>query len=376
MNILISTIWSMRPGGVSSHVKALKLALERLGHTVDVVFPDYAESDNLITFYENARHSLARKIESIMRNKKYDVINAQDVMSYLSCWFLNTDIPEVLTVHGYMADEAVASNSIKQGSPEDKYFRYCEELSYQNASQIITTDNNIYTYIKRITGKVKNNITVLNNIVDTELFMPMKKNIQFKVMLGIPKDAFTVLCPRRLTAVNGVNYLIDAFKILQDKNINLFLLIAGDGDERKKIIKHASDIGVGKNLLMLGSVNHSKMPELYSVCDAVCVPSVTLGEFKDTAPISAMEAMMCGKVVVASDVDCFKNIIQDGVNGIIVREKDAASLSRGILRAMSSEKCSIEKNAYITALNKFSSITAARIYTRIFLRAVNEIKNI
>ncbi|SHE61660.1 Glycosyltransferase involved in cell wall bisynthesis [Caldanaerobius fijiensis DSM 17918] len=375
MKILIASIWMYPfPGSVSSHIRALKVMLERLSHSVDVVFPDYPECQDtsLIKFYEKARHSLADKVELKLRSTKYDVISCHDVMSFLACLFLNVNAPQLLTVHGYMSDDALAAKLVAENSAEEKYLRYCERIAYQNAPAIIAVDANIRDYIKSIAGIKK--IIVLKSFVDMELFKPMERDEGFKKKLGIPDNRFVILCPRRLTAKNGINYLLEAFRILLDRNVKAYLVIAGDGEERKNLINMAESLGLTGHYLMLGSVNHSIMPMFYAIADVVCIPSVVIGNMSADTPISALEGMMCGKVVVASDIGGIKDIIKNGINGILVKQRDPYAIADGIMRVLRDEglRHYLERNAYATALQGHSSIFAAKIYLKIFERLLGE----
>ncbi|WP_026486326.1 glycosyltransferase family 4 protein [Caldanaerobius polysaccharolyticus] len=375
MRILISSIWMYPlPGGVSSHIKALKATLERLGHSVDVVLPDYPESrcNSLIAFYENARHSLADKVEYRLRSATYDVISCHDVMSFLACLFLHVNIPIVLTVHDLIEEEALASKLILENSVEEKYLKYCEEMAYKSAPEIIAMSPVIRDYIKAVAGCKR--ITLLRNFVDMELFRPIEVDKGFKRDLGIPDDRFVVLCPLKLTAKSGIGYLIDGFRILLDEGIKAYLVVAGEGEERKALINKAESLRLTGNYIMLGSVNHSIMPMFYAIADAVCIPSVAIGRANGETPVSVLEAMMCGKVVVASAIAGIKDVIKDGVNGILVRQKSPFAIADGIMRIIKdgSLRSAIEKNAYATALRSYSSIFAARVYLKVFERLVRK----
>lgn len=377
MKILITSIWMYPfPGSVSSYIRALKTMLERLGHNVDVAFPDYPEykDDSIINFYEKARHSLADKIEMKLRSDKYDVISCHDVMSFLSCLFLNLKIPQVLTVHNYITDEALSAKLIVENSVEEKYLRYCEELAYQNAVMIIATDTGIREYLKSIVGIKK--VVPLKKFVDMELFKPIKMDEGFKKKLGIPDNRFIILCPGRLTAKNGISYLLEGFKILMDENVKAYLVIAGDGEERKNLLEKAEKLKLTGNYIMLGSVNHSIMPMFYALADVVCIPYIAIGKLKADMPISALEAMMCGKAVVASDIGGIKDVIKDGLNGILVKQKSPIAIAQGIKRIVQDENFRrvIEKNAYATALQGHSSAFAARVYLKVFERCFLPLK--
>jgi len=77
---------------------------------------------------------------------------------------------------------------------------------------------------------------------------------------------------------------------------------------------------------MLGNVSYEKMPYIYSISDVVVLPSLREG-----TPLVLLEAMACGKPVVATRVGGIPEIVEHGEGGLLVRPKDVEGLSKAIL---------------------------------------------
>jgi len=105
-------------------------------------------------------------------------------------------------------------------------------------------------------------------------------------------------------------------------------VITGGGDltETLRLRRLAYRLGVHDSLIMLGHVSHEKMPHVYSISDVVVLPSLREG-----TPLVLLEAMACGKPVVATRVGGIPEIVKHGENGLLVRPKDIEGLSKAIL---------------------------------------------
>jgi D-inositol-3-phosphate glycosyltransferase len=72
---------------------------------------------------------------------------------------------------------------------------------------------------------------------------------------------------------------------------------------------------------LLGTVNDSALNKWYNKISVVIIPSVFEG-----FGLTAIEAMACGTPVIATDGDALRDVIEDGVNGLLVQYNDVESL--------------------------------------------------
>jgi glycosyltransferase involved in cell wall biosynthesis len=91
---------------------------------------------------------------------------------------------------------------------------------------------------------------------------------------------------------------------------------------------------VKKRLLKYGNHAHSfieyipenELPTFYNACDIYVLPS-----FVEGMPLSLMEAMACGKPVIATEISDVPLIVKNGINGIVIPSGDAKLLANSIL---------------------------------------------
>ena len=122
----------------------------------------------------------------------------------------------------------------------------------------------------------------------------------------------------------GIDILLESYKTA---NINIPLVIAGDGIDKMKVKKRIEKLGLNKNVKMVGWVQGKEKLELISHCLAVCVPSRVEGW-----GIVATEAAAMGKPVIGTRVVGLEESIIDGKTGILVEKENINAFSRAMKR--------------------------------------------
>jgi glycosyltransferase involved in cell wall biosynthesis len=115
----------------------------------------------------------------------------------------------------------------------------------------------------------------------------------------------------RLTEDKGVDILIRALKkIFQGEHRNVFLSIVGDGPMRDRLEQIASEITGGGPIQFVGETR--EVLRYYQHSHMLVLPS-----FWEGLPLVLLEGMACGLPVVATDIGGHREVIEDGVNGLL-----------------------------------------------------------
>jgi len=114
---------------------------------------------------------------------------------------------------------------------------------------------------------------------------------------------------------------------------NVVFILVGEGDQRRFLESLSKSLGVSKNVIFAGQVQHSEIPFFYAACDVFALPSLSEG-FSN----AALEAMAMGKPVVGTRVDGTLDQIEDGVNGYLVEPKNKYELADRLIRLLSDSK--------------------------------------
>jgi len=201
---------------------------------------------------------------------------------------------------------------------------------------------------------VKREIKVIPVGVDTKLFKPMKSKEQH-----LTSGELKILTVARLHKYKGLNYLIEAMKILHKEIPDAKLYILGKGPEDPSLKKLVENLALEDvvNFIKTPIPNH-QMPELYAECDIYMQPSII-----EPFGIAVLEAMACGKPVIGTKVGGMKDTIVDGETGFLVNSKDSKALAEQIIM-LNDEKLrkKLGKNAREGAIKHFNWSQIAHKY--------------
>ena len=129
----------------------------------------------------------------------------------------------------------------------------------------------------------------------------------------------------RIATVKGIEVLLDAIGSLRTAHPDLHLTVVGDGPERPRLEKEAAERGLSEAVAFVGAKSQAEVAELLAVHDVFVLPS-----FAEGVPVVLMEAMGSGLPVVATHVGGMTELIDDEVNGFLVRPFDADQLATRI----------------------------------------------
>ncbi len=176
------------------------------------------------------------------------------------------------------------------------------------------------------------NPVVVYNGVDLQRFTPEGDN-DAAVLARYGLEASTSSNPAllyvgRLVRWKGVEYLIKALPMLAPANTCLW--IAGEGTYRDALQGLADQLGVSDRVRFLGRVEQDDLAALYRSCAMLVATSFV----NETFGMALCEAMACGAAVVATDFGGFREVVQDGVTGLLARPQDPADLAVKIHRLL------------------------------------------
>jgi glycosyltransferase involved in cell wall biosynthesis len=169
--------------------------------------------------------------------------------------------------------------------------------------------------------------------VDTDYFREKvdlwrARRAEIRAENGWTQD-YVLLYVGRLVRQKRVDVLIEAMQKLELARKDIGLLIVGDGVEYEPLADQASSL---QNVHFLGFRDLPDLPQYYAIADAFVLPS----EIEPWGIVVA-EALACGLPVIATrKVGAAWDLVQDGKNGYVVPENDAAALAVAIDRACQS----------------------------------------
>jgi glycosyltransferase involved in cell wall biosynthesis len=149
------------------------------------------------------------------------------------------------------------------------------------------------------------------------------------------EDKKIILFLGRVVKLKGLEYLIKSFSILEKKEKNVFLIIAGDGPDRTIYEELAKKLGI-KNILFVGLVSKKEIASYYEACDIFVLPSIFYKQSYDPWGLVINEAMAFSKPIIATNaVGASTDMIKDDLNGYIVTEKNIKELCESMSKILS-----------------------------------------
>lgn len=148
-----------------------------------------------------------------------------------------------------------------------------------------------------------------------------------------PAEPLRVLSVARLTEKKGLIYAIEGVK---QANTSIHYEIIGSGPLESLLVEAASYAPAGKKIVFLGSRNQQEVFEALSRADVFLLPSITAetGDMEGI-PVSLMEAMAMGVVVVATRHSGNPELVENEVSGYLVEERDVGAIAATLDRVSS-----------------------------------------
>lgn len=162
-------------------------------------------------------------------------------------------------------------------------------------------------------GTSPQKVVVVKQGVNTKKFRPVeieKSNVLEHYSITDANKP-VVLFGGRLTAQKGIDVLIRAAKIYSQNNEGPITIIAGAGDDKKRLEKLVKELKLN-SIYFIGKQSHQQMVTLYNVADIVVVPSMF-----EPSGLVAMEALACGTPVIASNVGGLRQTVNKKVGCLI-----------------------------------------------------------
>lgn len=169
-------------------------------------------------------------------------------------------------------------------------------------------------------------VEVVSNGVDAGRFHPMDRNIA-RATLGIPATEKVIVCVSRLSHEKGIDVLVDAIGILAASNLRLY--VVGDGAERGTLETRARNARSVERIVFLGTRPHEEIANWLAAADLAVLPSRSEG-----MPNAVLEALACGRPVVATAVGGTPELLDNDSLGILVEPDDATALAHALQSAL------------------------------------------
>ena len=203
-----------------------------------------------------------------------------------------------------------------------KIWEQLRQWTYPLADRIVVQTKRAGDYFS---SKLQKRICVIPNPV---LLPPDEQEISDKLSSG----KRSLIAMGRLVPQKGFDMLLEAMAKLKDRYPEWTLTILGEGELRSQLESLRNELGLGDRVHLLGRV---KNPHVFLKQADIFIMSSRFEGF----PNALCEAMACGLPVISTDCpNGPREIIRDGVDGILVPNEDVSALAVAMERLMCEEK--------------------------------------
>jgi teichuronic acid biosynthesis glycosyltransferase TuaC len=224
-------------------------------------------------------------------------------------------IPFVVTVHGL--------DTFSTRQVEGHAGKWCARISqsvYRSACSVICVSEKVRDQVIAGAG-ARVNTAVLYNGVDPQMFSPPEGDAD--------GDAPVILSVGNLIPVKGHELLLRAFAAIQERFPRLSLEIIGDGPERSRLQQLVDEQGMASKVHFRGRQSRQQVAEAMRRATIFALPSRYEG-----LGCVYLEAMSAGKAVIACLGQGIEEVIEQGVNGCLIRADDLQELTDTLVRLL------------------------------------------
>ena len=176
-------------------------------------------------------------------------------------------------------------------------------------------------------GAARERTRAVFNGCDTSVFSPGDR-LQARTQLGIDPDVQLIVFVGRIAPTKGLSELLDACISLLPSHRKLTLACVGEGAFRETLERRAFDSEFGRRISFVGPCDSQQVARWLRACDVFCLPSYAEG-----CSNAVIEALSCGRPVVATDVGGIPDLI-DSDSGILVPPRESAALAEALRCAL------------------------------------------
>lgn len=266
----------------------------------------------------------ARYAVKYLRDKNIQILHShrykENLLAALLAWRLH--IPHVVRTQHGLPEPQSGLRRLKQGLilSADRFF------ARRATGRVISVSSEMSRQLAlRIDPS---SIVTIPNGIDLEVVRSRFTLQQAKERLGIPAESPVIGAAGRLEPVKRLDIFLRAAAVIWEERPITRFVIAGEGREATHLKALAARLGIAEAVHFLGHRD-----DIHDVVRAFDL--LVLSSDHEGLPMILLEAQYLGVIVVARTVGGIPDVIQDGVNGLLVDSSDPRSLAQACLRALS-----------------------------------------
>ncbi len=203
---------------------------------------------------------------------------------------------------------------------------------YSLPDVVITTGEQIRQTLIKGYHLAEDHVFSIPTGVDTGRFFPRLPDFTLKKELGLPEEASVITLAAVLRAKKRHELVVAAAPAILKKHPQVHFLFVGEGPRRNRIKEELRRHQMESFFLMTG--HRDDIPGILSITDIGLITSEAEG-----VPQFLLQAMAMAKPVVATQVGGIPEIIESGVNGLLIPPENPQTLADAVIRLLDNKVC-------------------------------------
>lgn len=254
--------------------------------------------------------------------------------------------PWVYEVRGLLEESWVARQPLGEAqrraekSERRQLWQDRETAMMLEADHVVTLGATLATEL-RSRGVEPAKLTVIPNCVDDSFLKVAPRPDQAREHLGLASAGFWVGTVSSLVDYEGLDTMLDAVALLRAQAVDARALIVGDGVARASLEQHAAALGISESVVFTGAVPSESAVSYHHALDVFAVPRRDVRVCRLVTPLKPVEAMACGRPVIASDLPALTELVSPSTDqdaaigpqrrtGLLAKAQDAESWANGL----------------------------------------------
>jgi len=315
--------------GVVTSVDTFSKSLKKRGHKVTILTSNnkdkniYFDEQNMVyrfpavtlplkTNYPLPIPYIDSRLNKIIYDNNFDVVHSQSLMTMGKVGrniAKKLKIPLVFTYHTLLEEYAhyfpFLPQDVITAIARDISFKYCKSADY-----IIVPSKHVYDKLREM-GIMSPMEVVPTGINLKEI--EESKACDFK-KYGIPDGAKVIAYAGRIAKEKNIDTLLDVYKIILKEMPDVHVIIAGGGPLYDYCVDKCGKMPYGERVHLTNYISKLEVLSILRTADVMIFTS-----YSETQGLVFAESMASGTPVIATDSKAAKEIIEDGVSGIICK---------------------------------------------------------
>lgn len=375
-------------GGVGTYSFEMSRLLSKLGHNVFIITrsgnnqsSEYVDDNGTrifrvksgktikhSPFMERIQYSFAvsRKLREIVKKYSIDIVEGREAHAEAFWYFFfhPRGRKPLLVIKLHTPESIIFQMNQCAYGYEFRLIRDLEEWWIRRSDQIIGLTNAIVELTLNYFQLKLREIPIVSNPIDIQFFVPSEKENY--------DNNYQVLYVGRLEFRKGTHVLMRAIpRVLKKIPETKFLLIGSDCGMKRILQNMVEEYDCEKNVILLGEKGREDLKHYYQNTTLCVVPSLW-----ENHPYVCLEAMACGKPVIASNVAGIPEIIKHELSGILVPAGSSIQLANAIIRVLEDKNLReyIGQNARKRIEEYYSPHYVAKQNLKIYEKLLNKIE--